>query len=241
MLARMQARGENPVVRLTMGARTLPMARSRNVIAEIRGSERPDEIIVLGGHIDSWDVGQGAMDDAGGCVAAWEALRLIKQSGVRPKRTIRVVLWTNEEFGLGGAFAYRDAHRAELDKHILAMESDNGVFKPSGIVFAGTPEGLGVMREVSRLLRTAGADSIVAGGPEPDVWPLNQLGVPAASINVDPTRYFWYHHTMADTIDKLDPRELALCTAVMAVVVNTVANMEGTIPRPPISDQGLRR
>ena len=235
MLHRLQRRGESPVVRLTMGARTLPLAKSRNLIAEIRGSERPDEVIVLGGHIDSWDVGQGAMDDAGGCVAAWEALRLIKESGIRPGRTIRVVLWTNEEIGLGGAFAYRDAHRGQLDKHVLAMESDNGVFKPAGLLFSGSEQGLALMREMSPLLRSAGADSVLASGPEADVWPLNTLGVPTVAINTDPTRYFWYHHTEADTIDKIDPRDIALCTAIMAVVANTVANMDGSIPRAPVA------
>ena len=238
MLARMQARGENPVVRLTMGARTLPMARSRNVIAEIRGSEKPDEVIVLGGHIDSWDVGTGAMDDAGGCVAAWEALRLIKRSGIRPKRTIRVVLWTNEEIGLGGAFAYRDAHRAELDKHVVAMESDNGVFKPRGLLFSGSEQGLAIAREFAHLLKAVGADSVEASGPEADVWPLNLLGVPTLAINTDPSRYFWYHHTDADTIDKLDPREFALCAAIMAVVANTFANTDVKLPRAPVAAGG---
>lgn len=235
MLARMQQRGEKPVVRLTMGARTLPLARSRNVIAEIRGTEKPDEIIVLGGHIDSWDVGTGAMDDAGGCVAAWEALRLIKNSGIRPKRTIRVVLWTNEEIGLGGAFAYRDGHRTELDKHIVAMESDNGVFRPRGILFSGSESGLAIARDFARLLKQAGADSVEASGPEADVWPLNTLGVPTIAINTDPTRYFWYHHTEADTIDKLDPRDIALCAAIMAVVANTFANTEVKLPRAPVA------
>ncbi len=231
MLQRMQDRGERIVVTLKMGAQTLPQALSRNVIAEIRGSERPDEVIVLGGHIDSWDVGQGAMDDAGGSVAAWEALRLIKQSGVRPKRTIRVVLWTAEEMGLGGAFAYRDAHAAELGAHVVAMESDNGVFKPRGLLFSGSEQGLAMMRQLSKLLASIGADSVDAGGPEPDVWPLNERGVPALAINTDPSRYFWYHHTEADTIDKLDPREVALCVAVMAVMVNTIANIDVRLPR----------
>ena len=234
LLARLQRSGEKPVVRLTMGARTLPPARSRNVIAEIRGSEKPDEVIVLGGHIDSWDVGTGAMDDAGGCVAAWEALRLIKQSGIRPKRTIRVVLWTNEEIGLGGAFAYRDAHRKDLDKHILAMESDNGVFKPRGLLFSGSEQGLAVARQFAQLLKAAGADSVEASGPEADVWPLNQLGVPTIAINTDPTRYFWYHHTEADVVDIIDPRELALCAAIMAVVANTFGNTDIVLPRAPI-------
>ncbi|MEO8575959.1 MAG: M20/M25/M40 family metallo-hydrolase [Gemmatimonadales bacterium] len=235
LLARMQRNGEKPVVRLTMGAKTLPPAQSRNVIAEIRGSEKPDEVIVLGGHIDSWDVGTGAMDDAGGCVAAWEALRLIKQSGVRPKRTIRVVLWTNEEIGLGGAYAYRDAHKAELEKHIVAMESDNGVFKPRGIVFSGSEQGLTVAREFAHLLKSAGADSAEAGGPEADVWPLNLLGVPTIAINTDPTRYFWYHHTEADMVDKLNPRDIALCAAIMAVVANTFANTDVKLPRAPVA------
>jgi carboxypeptidase Q len=236
MLHRMQNRGETLVVRLVMNAKTLPRAPSRNVMAEIRGSEKPDEIVVLGGHIDSWDVGTGAMDDAGGCLAAWEALRLLKRSGIRPKRTIRVVLWTNEEIGLGGAFAYRDANRAQLDKHIVAMESDNGVFKPRGIVYSGSPEGLPVAREFAQLLKSAGADSATADGPEADVWPLNQLGVPTLAINTDPSRYFWYHHTTADTIDKLNARDLQLCAAIMAVVAATFGSTDVALPRAPIQN-----
>ena len=229
LLQRMQDRGERIVVRLTMGARTLPPARSRNVIAEVRGSERPEEIVVIGGHIDSWDVGQGAMDDAGGSVAAWEALRLIKQLGVRPRRTIRVVLWTNEEIGLGGALAYRDGHAAELANHILALESDNGVFKPRGLFYSGGQDGIAVARELAILLRRVGVDTAQASGPEADVWPLFERGVPTMAIDTDPSRYFWYHHTEADMADKLDPREMAMCVAVMAVVANTAANMDGRV------------
>lgn len=231
MLQRMQDRGERIVVRLKMGARTFPPATSRNVVAEIRGSERPNEIIVMGGHIDSWDVGQGAMDDGGGSVAAWEALRLIKQLGVRPKRTIRVVLWTNEEIGLAGGNGYRDAHRAELDNHIYAMESDNGVFTPRGVLFAGSGAGLTMLKGLTPLLGRIGADSVEASGPEADVGPLNALGVPALAINSDPSRYFWYHHTEADTPDKIDPVGMAKCVAVMAVLANTIGNMIERIPR----------
>ena len=237
MLHRLQKRGETPVVRLIMNAKTLPPSPSRNVIAEIRGSEKPDEVVVLGGHIDSWDVGTGAMDDGGGCAAAWEALRLIKQSGIRPKRTIRVVLWTNEELGLNGAFAYRDSHKTVLDKHIVAMESDNGVFKPRGITFSGSPEGLAVAKEFAHLLKSARADSVEASGPEADVWPLNTLGVPTIAINTDPTQYFWYHHTEADTIDKLDPRDMQLCAAIMAVVASTFASTDVLLPRAPVQGQ----
>ena len=232
MLRRMQQRGERIVVTLRMQAQTRPPARSRNVVAEIRGSERPDEIIVLGGHIDSWDVGQGAMDDAGGSVAAWEAVRLIRQLGVRPKRTIRVVLWTNEEIGLAGANGYRDAHRAELDRHIIAMESDNGVFRPYGLFFAGPEAGFTLMRQLSPLLQRIGADSVAPGGPQADVSPLYAAGVPTLAPNVDVSRYFWYHHTEADTPDKIDPVDMARCVALMAVMANTIANMDGIVPRP---------
>ena len=231
MMRRMQDRGERIVVTLRMGARTLAPARSRNVVAEVRGSERPDEVIVLGGHIDSWDVGSGAMDDGAGSVAAWEAVRLIKQLGIRPKRTVRVVLWTNEEIGLAGANAYRDAHRAEIDKHVAAMESDNGVFKLSGLQFAGSDAGMAVIRQVATLLRRIGADSVQAGGPQADVSPLFALGVPALGLSTDASRYFWYHHTEADTPDKIDPADMANCVAAMAVVAYTIANLEEMLPR----------
>src|SRR6476646_8166430 len=115
-----------------MEAHTLPDVPSRNVVAEIVGSEKPDEVVVLGGHIDSWDVGQGAMDDGGGSVAAWEAVRIIKQLGLKHQRTIRVVLWTNEENGSRGGLAYRYTHAGELEKQVVAMESRHGVFKPAG-------------------------------------------------------------------------------------------------------------
>ena len=231
MMQRMQDRGEKVSVRLVMGARTLPPAQSHNVVAEIRGSERPEEIIVMGGHIDSWDVGQGAMDDGGGCVVAWEALRLIRQLGIRPKRTIRVVLWTNEENGGKGGTGYRDAHAAELGRHVLAMESDNGAFKPAGIRFGAGPGAEPVVRAIASLLRPIGADSIAPGGPEADISPIYERGVPVITIDTDGSRYFWYHHTEADMMDKLDPVDMARDAAIFAVVATTVANMPGTLAR----------
>jgi carboxypeptidase Q len=233
MLQRMQDRGERMELLLKMEAHTLIPARSRNVVAELRGSEHPDQVVVMGGHIDSWDVGQGAMDDAGGSVAAWEALRLIKQLGVRPKRTVRVVLWTNEEIGLAGGIAYRDAHRAEIDKHVLAMESDNGVFKPRALQFGGGEGGIAQTQRIATLLSAIGVDTARAGGPEADISPIYALGVPAITLDTDQSRYFWYHHSEADTIDKLDPADVARCVAAFAVVANTVANMDGTLPRVP--------
>ena len=231
MIERMIGRGERVVVRLTMSAQTLPDAPSRNVIAELRGSERPQDVVVMGGHIDSWDVGRGAMDDAGGVVVAWEAIRLLKELGLRPRRTIRVVGWTNEENGLRGGTGYRDAHRAELDQHVLAIESDGGVFKPLGFGFTGSDSAFALVKQVISLLEGIGAGQASRGGGGADIGPIMQLGVPGMSLNVDGTRYFWYHHTDADTVDKLDPREVALCVAAMAVVAYVVADMPESLPR----------
>ena len=231
MLARMQARGDKIVVRLTMSAQTLPDAPSRNVIGEIVGREKPDEVVVMGGHIDSWDVGRGAMDDAGGVVVAWEAVRLMHKLGLRPRRTIRVVGWTNEENGLRGGNAYRDAHRAEVDRHIAAIESDGGVFKPQGFGFTGSDAGFALARQVGSLLDRIGAGSITRGGGGADIGPIMQLGVPGLGLNVDGARYFWYHHTEADTVDKLDPHDVALCVATMAVMAYVLADMEESLGR----------
>ena len=230
-LHRMQDRGERVVVRLVMNARTLPDAQSRNVVAEIRGTEFPDEVVVLGGHIDSWDVGQGAMDDAGGSVAAWEAVRLMHELGMRPRRTVRVVLWTNEENGLRGGTAYRDQHRDELDDHVLAIESDAGVFKPLGFGFSGSDSAYAMMRQIGSLLERIDAGEMVRGGGGADIGPIMELGVPGAGLNVDGTRYFWYHHSDADTIDKLDAREFNECVAALAVLAFIAADMPERLPR----------
>jgi carboxypeptidase Q len=231
MLQRMQDRGEHIRVKLVMSARSLPDAPSRNVVAELVGSERPDEIVVFGGHIDSWDVGRGAMDDGGGVVVAWEALRLLKRLGLTPRRTIRVVGWTNEENGIRGGQAYRDTHRAELDKHILAIESDGGVFKPQGFGFTGSDAAFEIVKEIGTLLGPIGAGSITRGGGGADIGPIMARGVPGMGLIVDGARYFWYHHTDADTVDKLDPREMALCVAAMAIMAYVAADMPDPLPR----------
>ncbi len=231
MMQRMQDRGQRIVVRLNMDDVWLPDAPSRNVMGEIVGSEFPDEIVVLGGHIDSWDVGTGAMDDAGGVVAAWEALRLMKELGLRARRTIRVVGWTNEENGGRGGAGYRDAHRDQLDDHILAMESDAGVFKPRGFGFSGSDAAFEIVREVGRLLDRIESGAITRGGGGADIGPIMREGVPGMGLSVDGSRYFWYHHTPADTVDKLDPRDMGLCVAAMAVMAYVVADMDERLPR----------
>jgi carboxypeptidase Q len=235
MIHRFVDRGQRVVLTLKMGARTLADAPSRNVVAELVGRERPDQVVVLGGHIDSWDVGQGAMDDGGGAVAAWEAVRLMKVLGLRPRRTVRVVLWTNEENGGKGALAYRDAHAGSLTQHVLAIESDNGVFSPHGFRFSGSGAGLAQVQEVGALLRPIGADSVVRepDSPEADITPLVERGVPGLGLDVDRSRYFWYHHSDGDTLDKLDPTEVGRCVAAMAVMAYTVADMPDMVARGP--------
>jgi carboxypeptidase Q len=230
LLHRMQDRGQAITVRLTMSARTLSPAPSRNVVAELRGRERPDEVVVIGGHIDSWDVGQGAMDDAGGVVAAWEAVRLMKALGLRPRRTVRVVGWTNEENGGAGGDAYLAAHRGDVSRHVFALESDNGVFRPIGIRVAASDSAVAMLKRLAPLLARIGADSVTKGEGEADIQPLLDAGVPGAGLHVDETRYFWYHHTNADTPDKLDPKDVARCVATMAVWGYVLAEMPGRVP-----------
>ncbi|HEX6622356.1 MAG TPA: M20/M25/M40 family metallo-hydrolase [Pyrinomonadaceae bacterium] len=226
MMQRMQERGETIRLRLKMEAKFLPDAESANVVAELKGRERPEEIVLVGGHFDSWDVGQGAHDDGGGCMVAWETVRLLKKLNLRPRRTIRAVLFTNEENGLRGANAYRDAHRTEIANHLLAIESDSGVFRPTGfgLAQAAPPQARADLREIARLLRGLRADRIDADGGGADIGPLMREGVIGASLDVDGP-YFNYHHTRADTVDKVDPPELAACVAAMAVMAYVVADM----------------
>lgn len=230
MLHRMQDRGDPVVVKLVMGAKTLPDAPSRNVVAELRGSEKPDEVVVMGGHIDSWDVGQGAMDDGGGVVAAWEAVRLMKRLGLRPRRTVRVVAWTNEENGTAGGRGYAAAHAAEIPNHVLAIESDGGVFKPVGFGFTGPDAGLPLAQAIASLLDRIGAGTVHRGEGGADIAALVQRGVPGMGLEVEGSRYFWYHHSAADTLDKLDRHELAQCVATMAVMAFVAADIPDRLP-----------
>ena len=233
MLHRMQERGQRIVVRLEMEAHFLPDILSRNVIGELVGREKPDEVVVFGGHIDSWDVGTGAMDDAGGVVAAWEAVRLLKTLGLRPRRTIRVVGWTNEENGGRGGQAYRDTHQAALARHSAAIESDGGTFKFRGFGFSGSDSAYAIVRQIGKLLKTLGADTVFRGGGGADIGPIMARGVPGMAHLVDGTRYFWYHHTEADNVDKIDPRELAENVAAMAVMAYVIAELPDLLPRQP--------
>jgi carboxypeptidase Q len=225
-LQRMTDRGSRVVVRLKMEAHVERDVESANVVGEIRGREKPDEVVVVSGHLDSWDVGAGATDDGGGCIVAWEALRIMKKLNLRPRRTVRVVLWTNEENGGRGGLAYRDQHRAELDKHVLMMESDGGVFRPLGFGFSGNDVGRETVKAIATLLTGIAADQINPGGGGADIGPsVQEAHIPAMSLDVDGSKYFLIHHTPADTIDKIDPVEMAKCAAAVAVMAYVVADL----------------
>ena len=225
-LQRMFDRGGRVVVRLKMDAHFEPDAESANVVGELRGREKPDEFVVVGGHLDSWDVGAGASDDGGGCVVTWEALRLMKKLNLRPRRTVRVVLWTNEENGTRGGSAYRDQHRAELANHVMMLESDNGVFRPLGFGFSGSDASRQKIRAIATLLRGIAADSILPGGGGADInASVREARIPSLALAVDDSKYFLIHHTPADTVDKIDPGEIARCAAAVAVMTYVVADL----------------
>lgn len=216
-------------VSLSLSCETLPDVEGANVIGEIRGAELPGEVLLVGGHFDSWDKGTGAHDDGAGSVQAIEALRLIRSAGLRPKRTIRAVLFANEENGLRGGLDYAGRRRGE-EKHVLAIESDAGGFTPRGFgvstdpaIIAKDPAIVGKLAAWSYLFEPIGADRISAGGGGADIGPLGRRGVPCVGLRVDSHRYFDYHHSDNDTFDKVNDRELHLGAAAMAVLLYVVA------------------
>ena len=231
MMQRMQDRGEKIVVRLKMSAATLPDVPSSNIVAEVIGREKPQEIVLVSGHFDSWDVGQGAMDDGGGALCAWEAVRLMHSLGLRPRRTVRAVLWVNEENGTAGARAYAKLHEAELARHVVAMESDRGTFKPEGFSFVGSDEARKMIVSMAAPLALIDAAKIFTNGGDTDIGVLGKSNVPMLALLDDETKYFWYHHTEADTMDKLNPHELSACAAAMTVLAWQVADAPDPLPR----------
>ena len=192
---------------------------SYNVIGEIRGTEKPDEIIAVGGHLDSWDVGEGAHDDGAGCMQAIEVLRLYRELGWKPKRTIRAVMWMNEENGLRGGQEYAKVAKAKGEKHIAALESDSGGFLPTGFSSSGTPEQKGKLASWAELLRPYQLWSLDKPGGGADIGPLRDQGPILIGLKPDSQRYFFYHHTDADVFEAVDQRELELGAAAMAALV----------------------
>lgn len=226
LIHRLLAKGEKVRMHLVLTPRTLPDVMSANVIAEIRGSERPDEIVLIGGHLDSWDLGTGAIDDGSGVVMVMETLRVMKELGIRPKRTIRGVLFMNEENGLRGGRKYFEnaSKREELQKHVAAIETDAGAAPP--VAFISTLEGQNLDRLAARmnvLARIAAMRFESSKHTGADTSPLTDAGVPGFGLVPDPRHYFDYHHTPADTLDKVDPKALAQNTAAMAALAYVLA------------------
>ena len=196
------------------------------------GARQPDEVVLLGGHIDSWDVGTGASDDGVGCIVTWEALRLMKALGIRPRRTIRVVLWTNEENGFSGANAYASRHAASAHNHVLALESDSGVFAPAALGFSGSASARTVMSQIGSLLLPLGFSGIGPSGGGADIGPISEAGaVPTMAYLGDAAKYFAIHHTAADTIERIAPEEVSKATAAIAVVAYVIAEMPERLPK----------
>lgn len=231
-IGRLVNRGVPVRVRLKMAAKFDTDVESFNVVGELRGREKPEEIVLVGCHFDSWDPGTGASDDAVGCIVTWEAARLMKKLNIRPRRTVRVVLFTNEENGLRGGNGYRDAHAKDAANHIFALESDSGVFAPARLGFSGSDAARKIVSDIATLLTSIGMQDVVPGGGGADIGPIAALGkVPMMAYSGDPTRYFTIHHTPADTVDRIDPQEVSKAAASIATMVYVIADMPQALPK----------
>lgn len=220
------------VMHLVLTPQTLPDTLSYNVIADLKGSEHPEQIVVVSGHLDSWDLGTGAIDDGTGVAIAMQVANLCKQLGIRPRRTLRVIAWMNEESSGRGAIAYARDYKTDLANHVAAIESDGGADHLVGFDGAFKPELAEALKPVSRVLETIGAGLFLPGGEGgADISKMSPAGVPTFGLIQDSRTYFSYHHTAADTLDKVHPRELAENAAAMAVLAYALADMPQTPPR----------
>src|SRR6267154_1915007 len=224
---------QGPVkMKLVLTPQTLPDMESANVIADIKGSEHPAQVLIVSGHLDSWDLGTGAIDDGAGVAVSMEAVNLIQKLHLKPKRTIRVIAWMNEENGLAGSKQYGKDHEKEMSNHFAAMETDGGAGHPLGVNIKGKPEVKKMLAPVAAILQESGAGMLnLVEHAGADIEPLEKADVPAFSPIQDSRFYFNYHHTAADTLDKIVPKELAENSAVVAVLAYALANMEPGLPR----------
>src|SRR5215212_6268550 len=224
---------QGPVkMKLVLTPQTLPDEPSFNVIGDLKGSEHPEQVVIVSGHLDSWDLGTGAIDDAAGVAISMEVANVIQKLKLHPKRTIRVIAWMNEENGLVGGKTYAKDHEKEIANHFAAMETDGGAGHPLGINYATKPEGKTFFEPVAKILQNSGAGVLqLAEHPGADIGPLTKLGVPGFSPIQDNRTYFNYHHTAADTLDKIVPEELAENAAVVAVTAYALANAEKPLPK----------
>ena len=230
-MERQHRRGLPVRVWLEMGAQRLPDVEQANVVADLIGREKPEEIVLVSGHFDSWDVGDGAHDDGASCVLAMEVARQLKKLDLRPRRTVRVVLWIDEEMTQTGAKAYMLAHADEVDRHVAAMESDSGCFAPAGWSVRGDSTTVALVAEMAVPLAVLGADDVSEGWAGVDVRPLNEAGVPGIGHRTQNDDYFLYHHSPADTYDKVDPDHVKANAAAMTALIWMLAEAEDPLPR----------
>lgn len=209
-------------IRLTLSAQTLPDADSYNVVGEIRGSEHPEEVLLIGGHLDAWDKGHGAHDDGAGCAQVIDVIRILKSFHLAPKRTVRAVLFMNEENGLRGGTAYAERDRPG-ERHLLALETDAGGFSPRGFGVTADSLTFAKIANYAYLFSAIDADHIRQGGGGADISPLGRKNVPMLALRVDGTRYFDYHHSDNDTFDRVNERELQLGSSMIAVLMYVLA------------------
>ena len=224
---------QGPVkMKLLLTPQQLPDVESANVIGDIKGSDHPEQIVIVSGHLDSWDLGTGAIDDGAGVAVSMEAANLIQKLHLKPKRTIRVIAWMNEENGLAGSKQYAKDHEKEWSNHFAAIETDNGAGHPIGINMKGKFEIKKLLTPVLAVLQESGAGGVnFVEHVGADVEPMEKANVPAFGPIQDSRFYFNYHHTAADTLDKIVPKELAENSAVIAVLSYALANMEQPLPR----------
>jgi carboxypeptidase Q len=238
LIARLAARGA-VTMHLLLTPQTLPDTTGVNVVADFKGSEHPEQIVITSGHLDSWDLGTGAIDDGAGVVVAMETIHLLQQLKLHPKKTIRFIAWVEEESGSGGAKAYYKTHAAEMANHFAAIETDLGAGHPMGIFSDGSPANLEILKPVAEILQSSGAGVLQATDEAgADLVPLNIAGVPGFAPIQDSRTYFNYHHTAADTFDKVDLQELRENSAVVAVLAYALANLDQPLPRvtKPVPD-----
>lgn len=231
LLANLTSQG--PVrLHLTLTPQTFPDAPSYNVIADWKGTEHPEQVVIVSGHLDSWDLGTGAIDDGAGVAVSMQAIHLLHDLGIHPRRTVRFVAWMSEEEGSEGAAAYMEDHKGDIANHIGALESDLGADHPTGINYVGKADLGGWLRPVSQVLSGIGAEVLQpAGGAGEDIDGLTQRGVPSFAPIQDSRFYFNYHHTAADTFDKVDPKHLNENAAVMTVLAYALADSPEPAPK----------
>jgi hypothetical protein len=219
-------------MKLVLTPQSLPDVESANVISDIKGSEHPEQIVIVSGHLDSWDLGTGAIDDGAGVAVSMEAANLMQKLHLKPKRTVRVIAWMNEENGLAGANQYAKDHEKDWDNHFAAMETDGGAGHPIGLYIKAKPEVKAMLKAVSAILQESGAGALaLSENAGADIGPIEKAGVPGFAPIQDNRFYFNYHHTAADTLDKIVPKELAENSAVVAVAAYALANSEQPLPR----------